>query len=136
MDGLADTLQARRGDHFEKVERAIRRRVGLRPAVAVIYVIDLMAGKINLNLVANQIRIWLSEDSAKYILEKTCNHRSVCARPLSGPEPPSTSSSSGWRRRFPERPTSKIPGAHKRPRTLRRSVPVGDVPASLIADPS
>jgi MoaA/NifB/PqqE/SkfB family radical SAM enzyme len=40
MDGLADTFQARRGDHFEKVERAIRRRVGLRPAVAVIYVID------------------------------------------------------------------------------------------------
>jgi len=38
MDGLPDTFQVRRGDHFAKVEAAIRREE--HPKVALIYVID------------------------------------------------------------------------------------------------
>ena len=38
--------------------------------------------QINVNLVARQIKIQLSQDAAKYILEKTCADRSYGARPL------------------------------------------------------
>src|SRR5579883_1945833 len=47
-----------------------------------IKIIDLMVEQINANLVAKQIRIRLSQDAAKYILEKTCGDRSYGARPL------------------------------------------------------
>jgi MoaA/NifB/PqqE/SkfB family radical SAM enzyme len=38
MDGLPGTFDARRGDHFEQVERAVR--LGRHPKTAVIYVVD------------------------------------------------------------------------------------------------
>ena len=38
--------------------------------------------QINANLVAKQIKIRLTPDAAKYILEKTCSDRSYGARPL------------------------------------------------------
>ncbi len=38
MDGLPGIFDRRRGDHFHQVERAVR--AGLRPKVAIIYVID------------------------------------------------------------------------------------------------
>ena len=47
-----------------------------------IKIIDLMVGQINLNLEAKQIKIRLTPDAAKYVLEKTCADRSYGARPL------------------------------------------------------
>jgi ATP-dependent Clp protease ATP-binding subunit ClpC len=41
-----------------------------------------MVNQVNQNLEAKQIRIRLTPDAAKYILEKTCNDRSFGARPL------------------------------------------------------
>ena len=45
-------------------------------------IIDLMVNQINQNLLRKEIQIRLSEDAAKYILEKTCADRSYGARPL------------------------------------------------------
>ncbi len=45
-------------------------------------IIDLLVEQINVNLVAKQIKIRLTTDAAKYILEKTCADRSYGARPL------------------------------------------------------
>ena len=45
-------------------------------------IIDLMVGQINLNLVAKQIKIALTPEAAKYILDKTLTDRSYGARPL------------------------------------------------------
>ena len=45
-------------------------------------IIDLLAAHINKNLEAKQIKIKLSQDAAKYILDKTCTDRSYGARPL------------------------------------------------------
>ncbi|HLX42609.1 MAG TPA: ATP-dependent Clp protease ATP-binding subunit, partial [Bryobacteraceae bacterium] len=45
-------------------------------------IMDLLTEHINKNLVAKQIKIKLSQDAAKYILEKTCTDRSYGARPL------------------------------------------------------
>ena len=42
----------------------------------------LLVDQVNVNLVAKQIKIRLSSDAAKYILEKTCGDRSYGARPL------------------------------------------------------
>jgi len=47
-----------------------------------IRIIDLMVGQINLNLEAKQLKIRLTPDAAKYLLEKTCADRSYGARPL------------------------------------------------------
>ena len=47
-----------------------------------IQIIDLLVDQINVNLVAKQIKIRLTPDAAKYILEKTCGDRSYGARPL------------------------------------------------------
>ena len=47
-----------------------------------IKIVDLLVTQINGNLVAKQIRIRLTGDAAKYILEKTCGDRSYGARPL------------------------------------------------------
>ena len=47
-----------------------------------IKIIDLLVEQINGNLVAKQIKIRLTPDAAKYILEKTCGDRSYGARPL------------------------------------------------------
>jgi ATP-dependent Clp protease ATP-binding subunit ClpC len=41
-----------------------------------------MVETINLNLVTKQIKLRLTPDAAKYILEKTCGDRSYGARPL------------------------------------------------------
>ena len=45
-------------------------------------IIELMVEQVNANLVAKQIKIRLSPDASKYILEKTCLDRSYGARPL------------------------------------------------------
>jgi ATP-dependent Clp protease ATP-binding subunit ClpC len=45
-------------------------------------IIDLMVHQINLNLEAKQLKIHLTPDAAKYLLEKTCADRSYGARPL------------------------------------------------------
>ncbi|MBI3471667.1 MAG: ATP-dependent Clp protease ATP-binding subunit, partial [Candidatus Solibacter usitatus] len=47
-----------------------------------IRIMDLLVGQINKNLVAKQIKIRLTTDASKYILEKTCADRSYGARPL------------------------------------------------------
>jgi ATP-dependent Clp protease ATP-binding subunit ClpC len=47
-----------------------------------IKIIDLMVEQVNSNLVAKQIKIRLTSDASKYILEKTCSDRSYGARPL------------------------------------------------------
>jgi ATP-dependent Clp protease ATP-binding subunit ClpC len=47
-----------------------------------IQIIDLMVGQVNVNLVAKQVKIRLTPDAAKYLLEKTCADRSYGARPL------------------------------------------------------
>jgi ATP-dependent Clp protease ATP-binding subunit ClpC len=45
-------------------------------------IIDLMVTQVNSNLVAKQVKIQLTPEAAKYILEKTCSDRSYGARPL------------------------------------------------------
>ncbi len=45
-------------------------------------IMDLLTEQINKNLVAKQIKLHLTPDAAKYILEKTCADRSYGARPL------------------------------------------------------
>jgi ATP-dependent Clp protease ATP-binding subunit ClpC len=45
-------------------------------------IIGLLVEQVNVNLVAKQIKIRLTPDAAKYILEKTCADRSYGARPL------------------------------------------------------
>jgi ATP-dependent Clp protease ATP-binding subunit ClpC len=45
-------------------------------------IIDLLVDQINHNLAAKQIKIRLTTDAGKYILEKTCADRSYGARPL------------------------------------------------------
>jgi ATP-dependent Clp protease ATP-binding subunit ClpC len=45
-------------------------------------IIHLLVEQVNGNLVAKQIKIRLTPDAAKYILEKTCADRSYGARPL------------------------------------------------------
>ncbi|NWF85313.1 MAG: ATP-dependent Clp protease ATP-binding subunit [Bryobacteraceae bacterium] len=47
-----------------------------------IRIIDLLVGQINKNLEAKQIKIRLTQDASKYILEKTLSDRSYGARPL------------------------------------------------------
>jgi len=47
-----------------------------------IKIIDLMVDQVNANLVAKQVKIRLTPEAAKYILEKTCADRSYGARPL------------------------------------------------------
>ena len=47
-----------------------------------IKIVELLVTQINQNLVAKQIKIRLTADAAKYILEKTCGDRSYGARPL------------------------------------------------------
>ncbi len=47
-----------------------------------IQIIDLLVHQVNGNLVAKQVKIRLTPDAAKYILEKTCGDRSYGARPL------------------------------------------------------
>ena len=47
-----------------------------------IRIIDLLVGQINANLVSKQIKIRLTTEAAKYILEKTASDRSYGARPL------------------------------------------------------
>jgi ATP-dependent Clp protease ATP-binding subunit ClpC len=47
-----------------------------------IQIVDLMVGTINVNLEAKQIKIRLTPEASKYILEKTCTDRSYGARPL------------------------------------------------------
>jgi ATP-dependent Clp protease ATP-binding subunit ClpC len=47
-----------------------------------IQIVDLLVIQINQNLAAKQIKIRLTNDAAKYILEKTCTDRSYGARPL------------------------------------------------------
>jgi ATP-dependent Clp protease ATP-binding subunit ClpC len=47
-----------------------------------IRIMDLMVDQVNVNLVAKQVKIRLTPEAAKYILEKTCADRSYGARPL------------------------------------------------------
>ncbi len=47
-----------------------------------IKIIGLLVEQININLAAKQIKIRLSEEAAKWILEKTCSDRAYGARPL------------------------------------------------------
>jgi ATP-dependent Clp protease ATP-binding subunit ClpC len=45
-------------------------------------IVDLMVDQVNVNLVAKQIKIHLTPEASKYILDKTCADRSYGARPL------------------------------------------------------
>src|SRR6202522_2111055 len=47
-----------------------------------IKIMDLLVGSVNLNLVAKQVKIHLTPQASKYILDKTCGDRSYGARPL------------------------------------------------------
>ena len=47
-----------------------------------IRIMDLLVDQVNVNLVAKQVKIRLSMEASKYILEKTCADRSYGARPL------------------------------------------------------
>ncbi len=47
-----------------------------------IQIMDLLVQQVNVNLVAKQVKIRLSKEASKYILEKTCADRSYGARPL------------------------------------------------------
>src|SRR5260370_16021047 len=47
-----------------------------------IKIIELLVNMVNVNLVAKQVKIRLTPDAAKYLLEKTCADRSYGARPL------------------------------------------------------
>src|SRR6266699_3020500 len=47
-----------------------------------IRIMDLLVEAVNVNLVAKQIKIHLTPDASKYILEKTCADRNYGARPL------------------------------------------------------
>ena len=47
-----------------------------------IKIMDLLVESINVNLVAKQIKIHLTIEASKYILEKTCADRNYGARPL------------------------------------------------------
>jgi ATP-dependent Clp protease ATP-binding subunit ClpC len=47
-----------------------------------IQIVDLLVAQINVNLEAKQIKIRLTPEASKYILEKTCTDRSYGARPL------------------------------------------------------
>ena len=47
-----------------------------------IRIMDLLVEAVNVNLVAKQIKIHLTTDASKYILEKTCADRNYGARPL------------------------------------------------------
>jgi ATP-dependent Clp protease ATP-binding subunit ClpC len=47
-----------------------------------IQIIDLMVDMVNVNLVAKQVKIRLTPEASKYLLEKTCADRSYGARPL------------------------------------------------------
>jgi ATP-dependent Clp protease ATP-binding subunit ClpC len=47
-----------------------------------IKIIDLMVYQVNSNLIAKQVKIRLTPEASKYILEKTCADRSYGARPL------------------------------------------------------
>jgi ATP-dependent Clp protease ATP-binding subunit ClpC len=47
-----------------------------------IQIMELLVDQVNVNLVAKQVKIRLSKEASKYILEKTCADRSYGARPL------------------------------------------------------
>jgi ATP-dependent Clp protease ATP-binding subunit ClpC len=47
-----------------------------------IRIMDLLVEQVNANLVAKQVKIRLTTEASKYILEKTCSDRSYGARPL------------------------------------------------------
>jgi ATP-dependent Clp protease ATP-binding subunit ClpC len=47
-----------------------------------IQIIDLLVNQVNGNLVAKQVKIRLTSEAAKYLMEKTCGDRSYGARPL------------------------------------------------------
>jgi ATP-dependent Clp protease ATP-binding subunit ClpC len=47
-----------------------------------IKIIDLLVNMVNANLVAKQVKIRLTPEASKYLLEKTCGDRSYGARPL------------------------------------------------------
>src|SRR3954467_9831608 len=47
-----------------------------------IQIIDLLVNMVNVNLVAKQVKIRLTPEASKYLLEKTCADRSYGARPL------------------------------------------------------
>src|SRR5204862_471303 len=47
-----------------------------------IKIIDLLVEQVNVNLVAKQIKIHLTSEASRYILEKTCADRNYGARPL------------------------------------------------------
>jgi ATP-dependent Clp protease ATP-binding subunit ClpC len=47
-----------------------------------IQIMELLVEQVNVNLVAKQVKIRLSTEASKYILEKTCADRSYGARPL------------------------------------------------------
>jgi len=47
-----------------------------------IRIMELLVDQVNVNLVAKQVKIRLSKEASKYILEKTCADRSYGARPL------------------------------------------------------
>ena len=47
-----------------------------------IRIMDLLVDQVNVNLVAKQIKIHLTSEASRYILEKTCADRNYGARPL------------------------------------------------------